>query len=356
MLKMLAVVILLGFVSGSAMPAQQGTATMSGGGQVAGPNPYTPAGPSQTAEPAINTLNPNVPGTVGGQLPVTGAAGLGTETVYPDPEHYTLHAGDLISIRLYAVTDYFPTVRISDDGTASLPLIGKVSLGDLTVQQAEALIANKLKSDGMYRNPEVTITVAESRARTLTLTGEMHGVFFMPSSGQRNLLDVLAAAGGLPATASRTISIIRPGVEQPIMVNLGTTPEQMAKANIPVFAHDTIFVEKTGVVYALGAFKYSGVFPMQSGTTTLLQVAALTGGPVYQAKYQDMRIIRTVGTQRTEVKLDIKKVMDGQAPDPILPSGDILFLPTSQVKTAIASNGINTLLGVVSLLIVAFRP
>ncbi len=356
MRAMLTVAVMLGFIVYTPLPAQQQQpTTMSGGGQLAMPAPYSPTTPTQGSQPAMNSLNPNLPASISSQLPISGVGGLGTETVYPDPQRYTLHGGDLISVRLYGMADYEPIVRLSDDGSATLPLIGSMKLGDLTVQQAQSLIADKLKTESFYRNPEITITVAESRTRTLTLSGEMHGVFFLPASGQRSLIDVLAAAGGLPTTASHVISIIRPGVPEPILVDIGNTPLQMAKANVPVQANDMIFVEKTGVVYALGAFRYSGVFPMQSGVTTLLQVAALTGGPLYQAKYEDMRIIRTVGTQRTEVKLDVKKVMDGRAPDPILQSGDILYLPNSAVKTAIASNGVQVLLSIVSLLIVAFR-
>jgi polysaccharide export outer membrane protein len=110
-----------------------------------------------------------------------------------------------------------------------------------------------------------------------------------------------------------------------------------------------------GVVYVMGAFKAPGVVPVtQNSPLTLLQVTALSGGPGFEGNYSDLRIIRTLGTQRTLVKVDIKKVMYGKAPDPVLQADDIIFLPDSTMKALIKSGGLGTLFGILSLAI-AFR-
>jgi len=177
----------------------------------------------------------------------------------------------------------------------------------------------------------------------------------VPIIGERRLLDVLAAAGGLPATASHVITINRPGLDQPIVVDLGTDPARSALANIPIFGGDTIVTARVGVVYVLGAFKTQGAIPLAGNSPlTLLQVASLAGGPSFEGDYADLRIIRTIGNQRTLVKIDIKKVMYGKAPDPVLQADDVVFLPTNALKSVLKSGGIGTLLGIVSIL-VAFR-
>ena len=53
--------------------------------------------------------------------------------------------------------------------------------------------------------------------------------------------------------------------------------------------------------------------------------------------------------------MNIQKVLDGKAPDPILQADDIIFLPSSALKAAIKSGGIGTLSNIASLLIIAFQ-
>jgi polysaccharide biosynthesis/export protein len=275
--------------------------------------------------------------------------------LYPGGRDIHLGEGDLLAVHLYGVLDYAPPVRVSLDGAIQLPLIGAVRVEDLTVHQTENLIAERLKSAGMYRNPQVTIQLMESPNQSVTITGEIHGV--IPVPGEKRLFDVLAAAGGLPPTASHTVTINRPGIEQPIVVDLGTNPMLSEHANVPVFARDTVIVSRVGAVYLLGAFKTQGAIPIQQNSPlTLMQVAAIGGGAGFESRYDDLRIIRTVGLERKVVHVDIKKVINGKEPDPVLQADDIIFLPTDPMKAAIKSGGLSTLLGVASILIVAVRP
>jgi polysaccharide export outer membrane protein len=109
-----------------------------------------------------------------------------------------------------------------------------------------------------------------------------------------------------------------------------------------------------GVIYLLGAFKNQGAIPLtQNSPMTLMKVAALTGGSGFEGKQGDMRIVRSVGTTRQVIRVDLAKVVKGQAPDPVLQAEDIVFLPSSSMKAAIKSGGIGTLLGIVSVLLVA---
>ena len=84
-----------------------------------------------------------------------------------------------------------------------------------------------------------------------------------------------------------------------------------------------------------------------------MQATALSGGAGFEGRYKDLRIVRTVGMTRTVVKLDIKRVLDGTAPDPVLQADDIVFLPSNDLKAAIKSGGINTVTSIASLLVIA---
>ncbi len=306
---------------------------------------FTGAATAQFSGPALDLTDPVNRKIV----PTTDPAIL-----YPVAQEIQLGQGDVIVVRLYGMTDYSPLVRVSLDGTVQLPLIGLVRVDGLSLHQAEDLIAGRLSDGGMYRNPQVSIQLMESPNEIVTVTGELHGVF--PVAGGKRLLDVLAVAGGLPATASHMIVIHRPSVPEPIVIDLGTDPARSNHANVPIFPRDTIVVSKVGVIYVLGAFKTQGAVPMvQNSPLTLMQLAALGGGPGFEGQFDDLRLIRTTGSERTVVRVNIKKVMRGEAPDPVLQADDIIFLPTNAMKAAIKVGGLSTLLGVASVLLYTFH-
>jgi polysaccharide biosynthesis/export protein len=309
---------------------------------------------------------------IGGSTPVNTPVTITTDPaiLYPAAREIVLGNGDLISVHLFGTADYTPTVRVGLNGTVQLPLIGTLPVAGLSIPQAANLIAEKLVDAGMYREPQVSIQLMESPNQTATVIGELHGV--VPILGKRRLMEVLAAVGGgggsasgttivvggggLPTTASHVITILRPGVAEPINVDLGIDPDKSAQANVPIFAGDTIIISRVGVVYLLGAFKTQGAIPLQQNAPlTLMKVAALAGGPGFEGRANDLRIIRTVGVERQEVHVDINKVFKGEVPDPVLQAEDIIFLPTSPMKAAIKSGGLSTLLGIASILLIAIQ-
>ena len=262
--------------------------------------------------------------------------------------------GDLMLVHIFGTTDFPTPVRVSVDGTVQLPLIGSVPVAGLTINQAETLIAERLKSAGMYLDPQVTVQVSESASQFATVAGELHAV--VPLAGNRRLLDVIAAAGSLPPTASHVITILREGQDKPIIVDLGTNPAQSAKADIQILPGDKILISRVGVVYILGAFKTQGAIPLQQNSPlTLMQATALSGGAGYEGRVDDLRLVRTTGLTRSVVTVNIKRVLDGQDPDPVLQADDIVFLPSSALRAAIKGGGLNTITSLASLLLIAFQ-
>jgi polysaccharide export outer membrane protein len=274
--------------------------------------------------------------------------------LYPGDD-FQLGPGDLIEVRVFLQPDYLATVRIDVDGNVNLPFIGSVNLKGQSVRDAQALIAGRLQSGGFYKNPEVIIQVTDTVNGSVMVTGEVRAI--IPVSTERSLKDVLLTAGGLPPTASHTVKIVRPGMANPIVVELGTDLATSKTANIAVHPHDIIQVTRASVVYVLGAFARQGAVPLdQASPLTLLQLASISGGIGFEAKFNDLRLIRTIESDqgvvtRKVVQVNIKNVRDGRADDPILQANDIVFLPTDSMKAIIKSLGSGGVLGVVSLIL-----
>lgn len=318
--------------------------------------------PAQTAgtQPAVTPgVTSGIP--TPGQTPAAPSASQGTTAInssaamlYPGDD-FQLGPGDLINIRVFGSGDYVTTVRLEINGDVELPYIGKIHLDKLNVHQAQQLVAERLRTGGFYIDPEVIIQVLESINSSVTVAGELRQV--VPITGARPLISIISAAGGLPPSASHTVRIIRPGRNEPIVVNLGTDLTNSEAANMLIYPRDIIQISRAGVIYVLGAFRNQGSLALdQSMPLTLIQVAALSGGVGFEGRYEDLRLIRTFGTERRVVEVDVKKVIQGKAPDPILQANDIVFLPTNNMKAALKSLGVGGVIGLVTLLVAYVRP
>lgn len=300
------------------------------------------------------------------------------EIPQPRPQDILVYPGDLLSVHLFDSNEFQPTVRVAQDGTVQLPLIGVLAVRGLTVEQTEDAIASRLKSAGMYKDPQITIVVTEAPNQYATVTGELHAI--VPLVGTKRLLDVLSLAssggggetasvagnvgfsgggssvGGFPLSASHIVTIIRQGQPKPIVVDLGTDPLKAGDANIVIQPHDLIVLSRVGSVYIVGAFAKQGAIPLdQNSPLTLMQAASLAGGVGFEGRYEDLRIIRTDGLERKMVKVDIKHILRGQAPDPILQANDIIFLPTNALKAALKSGGLGILTNLADVAVIAIE-
>ncbi|MHB1938717.1 MAG: polysaccharide biosynthesis/export family protein [Acidobacteriaceae bacterium] len=262
-----------------------------------------------------------------------------------------LHPGDLINVSVYGVPDYKLGARIAGDGNVDLPLIGATHMAGLTVEQAQQLVAKKLIEGQMILNPDVLISVTDSMVDIIGVMGEVGTPKAIPVFAPMSLFDALSSAGGLKADASHSISILRKGVNEPLLVVLNSNPANAVGQNIPLYPGDRVIVPRTGVVYMVGAVLHSGAYPVTPDTPlTLIQAVTLAGGIGYQAAASDTRVIRTTGTTRREIRVNLSKVMAGKQADPILQNDDIVMVPTNAMKAAIKGGGIGIAIGLLYLI------
>ncbi len=101
-------------------------------------------------------------------------------------------------------------VRISDDGIATIALVGEVDLAGLEPFAAEKKIAEAAVERGLYRTPQVTVTMRKKATNQVTVIGavEKPGFQQLPR-GNSTLLSALVTAGTLNKDAGTKIEIRR---------------------------------------------------------------------------------------------------------------------------------------------------
>ncbi len=103
-------------------------------------------------------------------------------------------------------------VRVDNNGVATIALVGQVPLAGLEPFQAEQQIAIAAIDRGLFRAPQVTVTMRKKAINRITVVGAVkeQGIKELPK-GQSTLLAALMAAGSLDEKAGTTIEIRRHG-------------------------------------------------------------------------------------------------------------------------------------------------
>ncbi len=259
-----------------------------------------------------------------------------TKPSQPSGTTLTIGGGDLLKVSVFGAPESDQEARVDQEGNLSLNFIGPVHVAGLTTNQAQTMIAEKLKAGGFYAQPQVSIFVREYATQGISVMGEVQHPGVYPILGARRLFDVLSLAGGTGPKAGRVVSISRRDhPETPRNVMLSNDPSESAKSNIDVYPGDTIVVSRAGVVYVVGdVHKPSGVI-MDNGTDmTVLQAIAMAEGTNPTASLNKAKLIRTTPTGRQELPLPLKDMLASKTPDMRLQAEDIIFVPNSAAKSA----------------------
>ena len=123
-------------------------------------------------------------------------------------EEYHLGPGDLLSISVFGEDDLsLKEVPVSTKGSISFPLLGEINVQNLTPQDLEVLLTNKLL-DGYLKKPEVSISVLEYRP--FYVHGQVKKPGGYPYKSDLTVEKAIVIAGGLTERASKgKITILR---------------------------------------------------------------------------------------------------------------------------------------------------
>lgn len=246
--------------------------------------------------------------------------------------------GDSIVVTVFDIKDLSNEFRVSQSGQIDMPLIGKVRVAGLTTNEAAAAIQARLKDGGFVLHPQVTVQVSEYATQGADVMGEVGRPGIYPTLGTRRLLDLLTLAGGVTSSAGNLVTIIhRRDPHHPVYLALAQNAEgYKLQANPVILPGDTIVVQKSGIVYILGAVQRPGGYLIDNNEPlTLMEALTLAGGNSLTSNDRDVRLIRKVKSGKEEIKLNLNKIYLGKEADIAVNNGDIVYVPSSNVKTFI---------------------
>jgi polysaccharide export outer membrane protein len=283
---------------------------------------------------------------------------------------------DLLSISVFEAPEMNCTARVSASGEISLLLLGAVHAAGLTPRELESVLKEKLRRTYM-KDPHVGVFVQELQSHPVSVVGavKMPGVFQI--RGTKTVIEVLSMAQGLADDAGNTVLIMHgaedaepsgssgpdgslPGAASVAArealprshASTPTPPEENGEfeeinlkkllesadsaLNVAVRPGDIVKVPRAGIVYVVGEVQKPGGFVLQNNEgISVLQALALAQGPTHTSAINRARLIRTdpATGNRTDIPMDLGKILSGKNPDTFLQPKDIVFVPNSAAKT-----------------------
>jgi len=246
---------------------------------------------------------------------------------------YKIGAKDVLQITVFELPELNQTVRVSEDGSVSLSLLGKVDVAGLTAQGLEKKLASIL--DQKYtKNAHVTVFIKEfQKVAVLGAVGKP-GMYELV--GPTSLLQIIAQAGGLSAQAMSELYVYREGTDgqrSKITIKLDDLMVHGNQDfNIDLQPKDQIIIpiDQMQNVFVYGEVKTPGVVQfLSSKGITLVQAIAQAGGTTEYAKKSGVMIKRRDKRTGKELKIraNLKYIENGRFTDITLEEGDVVIVP-----------------------------
>ena len=262
---------------------------------------------------------------------------------------------DLLAVSVYDAPEFTRTVRVGADGLIRFPMMkARIDARGKMPAEIEAAVAQTLKSEGLIVDPFVTVAMVEYHSRPISVAGAVRKPLVFQAVGPVTLLDALSRAEGLSSEAGSEILVTRPPrviQSEPPGSDAGPAPVSVQRIsvkalidaadpgmNIQLTGGEEIRVPEVGRVYVVGNVRRPGAFPIKNDDrTSVLKVLALSEGLMPFAAKQAFIFRREGGNGgKSEIPIELKKILARQSPDVPLLANDILYSPdNSGRRTAI---------------------
>lgn len=303
---------------------------------------------AQRADTQVQSVQPVQP-VPAASLSATPAA----PAAAPTPSTYLLGPDDQITIQgpeMDEITN--KPYRIDPDGFVSLPMLGRVKAGGLTIGDFETQL--NVAATKFVRNPQLVASVQEFHSQPISVVGAVNQPGAQQLQGKKTLMQVISMVGGFRSDAGNMLSIARESQWGPLPLPNAKPDasgkysiaeisipellqEKTPQLNILIMPNDVITIPVSDTVYVVGDVHKPGGFLLgEHKNMTVLQAVAMAEGVSGTSDSKHSRIIHHANdpNQRSETPVNVKLILAGKQQDLPLDGGDILFVPGSLSKKA----------------------
>jgi polysaccharide export outer membrane protein len=260
---------------------------------------------------------------------------------------YRLGPTDVISVQVYLHPELdVPPITgnnnvggalITSDGTTELPLLGEITLGGMTISQAQQTITQAYSK--YIVDPKVAVQISSPNSLRYYLLGAFTtpGVKFPVHP--LDLLEALALGGSVDIASAdlKQAYVAQGSVKLPVDLYALLVEGDLSQ-NIPLASGDAVVIPAATneEAFVFGSVTKPGPVPFASGGLSLLQAMAAAGLDLTSLTNGEMsaiHIIRGNGRTAQFLVVDAAKIYNGQAASFTLEPGDIVFVPPTGVAT-----------------------
>lgn len=256
------------------------------------------------------------------------------QTAKPIPA-YVVHGGDQLAVDVAGDSTFSKTVSVLDDGSITYPLLGRMVVAGLSLQQVEALFAQRLQQ--YVRDPQVTVSIAALGQPSVMVLGNVKtpGRYELPSGA--HLSNALAAAGGLGPTngpfPEARVSDQQGDVHEVSLDKLLRGGEM--NLDIPLSDGDVVYVPSPLeiTVNVLGAVDHPGEVDIEQGSRLSAAVAKAGDSASSESDLNHIYLTRVEpdGTKKT-FEIDLYKALQNgdDKYDVQMQKGDVVYVPKAR--------------------------
>ena len=257
--------------------------------------------------------------------------------IYDYRYEYILGTSDSISINLTDTDDLDGVYKIDQEGMIDLPFIGKIKLGELTLNEAQNLLLQIIKS--FYKNPDLQIGIEEFNSNKVYIVGAVRNQTTISLNEQPlSLIEAAIQANFNPTAEDKlfgTSGLLR-REGKVYKINLTNTfKNKDEKENFYLKRNDVIFIDKnSNSIHVFGEVTESGTY-FPDMNYSLTELVSSVGVNQLTANAKKVYVIREKFETFLEVdvfQLDIRNPINLIAGKKFkIKKGDIIFVPPAEI-------------------------
>ena len=226
---------------------------------------------------------------------------------------YVLGPQDTVKVTVFDEAALTGSFRIDADGSFSYPLLDRIKAAGRTTVHIKDEIQKRL-ADGFVQRPQVTVEVDSFRTRNVSVVGEVRSPGRLTLVGQMTVLEALAQAGYMTASAGSDIQVLHQpenGALRGETTRIAVSDLQANKpeANIVLKEGDLIIVDKAQKVTVSGLVRTPNQYTWERGLIVRVAIA-LAGGVTEKGSTRGIIVHRVIDGKPTRKNVGLDDAVE----------------------------------------------